>query len=212
VASGLVYTPLKDFAAVTTLDFRGIAYDIDQSIVWTVENNNARLYAYDSNTGDLLQNWNILKPNRLASGNLAQVQVSGVNYPYLPQDLPSVDFAGMVYYKDFLYLLERNDAKIYRINTFDHYTMDVEYDENGVAVWPPFPFPSGVSPQTVWDITVDRDENFLVATGSGAVKWELKYDYYIPDQNTGQIFYRELYDSIFTDLPGPTLGSTRGDS
>jgi hypothetical protein len=212
VASGLAFTALKDFSAKANLDFRGVTYDMDQNILWTLENNNARLYAYDGDSGSLIKTWNILKPNRFASGSLANIQISGVNYPFISHDLPVVDFAGMVYFKDFLYVLDRTSASIYRINAFDHFTMDVEYNTAGGRVYPAFPFPSGTSAYAVWDVTMDRDENMLVATGSGAVKWELKYDYYIPDYRTGQIFYRELYDSVTTKLPGPTQASTRGDS
>lgn len=204
---------LAKLTITTDLSFKGIAYDKDQHLVWLLEQNNFRLHSYDPDNGSIVGQYNIFKPNRFSTSYNSSIAISGSLMPYVPHDRPSgVILGGMVYLNDFLYILDTADAQIYRINTFDHYNMDREYDLDGNEVYPPFTFPSGVTPADVTDITVDRNNNFLVAEGQDAKSWVLGYDYYIVDQGNAKIFYREKYDTIVEiALPRRHLEPDRGD-
>ena len=201
----------SDFEIKIPLDFRGIAYDRHQNTIWALEQTNTQLYKYTSDRGKLLGKYNILKPNKNMTSNRKSIEVSGSLFPFIPQQPSSVDLRGLVYFNEFLYIIDTTSNVIRRINTFDSFTMDEEYSSNGSGVYKPFPLPTGAIPSEIWDISLNRDDNLLVTIPSGYVTFEFKYDYWIPDTNESRIIYREQYQSVDVDLNIEQQSDNRGE-
>lgn len=203
--------PYTNFEVLVPLDFRGIAYDKDRDSIWSLEQTNRQLYQHSAD-GGFVSKHNILKPNRNIEPNRKWITLSGVLLPFLPQEpFTEANLTGLVYLQDFLYIIDTTNKVVRRINTFDIFTMDEEYDSSGSGVFEPFPLPTGAIPEDIWDISLNRDNDLLITTPSGYITCQFKYDYWIPDTNQNRIVYREKYDIVDLDLDLETQNVDRGD-
>jgi hypothetical protein len=220
---------VDNFEVTSNLLFNGIAYDGDKDCYWMIESNNMILYKVSPGDGTVIARWNIFKrPNiplpsykTIASGVIDRYNGTTRNYNFIShsKDDPTRIVNGMVYYKDFLYILSLGTGLsidgvtvggdgIWRLDTYNDRIMDIEYGSNKLEVYPHFPLDEGTLPSGICggsdptDITIDIDGNFLVAGGSTVSKLALHYDYVIIDSDgstSGTIYYREQYDTVTID-------------
>lgn len=220
----------------TQLLFTGIAYDKDKDCVWMLESNNMMLYKLRPGDGAVLEKYTIFKPpgfyfggyKSTVEGRWDRYRNDTKEYKFISyeKDNSNRSGRGMVYYKDFLYLIASgttqnvvHDQKeygiggygIYRLNTYSN-IMDIEYS-NQVEKYPHYPLPiSGNILDTTYnvctqlvDITVDTSGNFRVIDGTAYRVLEPRYDYALVDSTGGMVrgtvYYIENYSGIIA-VPG----------
>jgi hypothetical protein len=220
---------IDDFDITTSLLFSGIAYDQDKDCYWVLESNNMILYKVRPGDNSIIGKYPIFKrPNiytpmykTLASGFVDEFNNVKMTYPFYSYSIddPSRSASGIVYYKDFLYILSYSSGVvannntiggdgIYRLDTYDNRVMDIKYNASGHELYPHFPLynvgipgPSSVcSGHTPADITVNSNGDFLLAGGNTISKLVPMYDYIIIDasvnEHVGTIYYREPYSGV----------------
>ena len=218
---------VDDFEVTSNILFSGMAYDKDKNCYWVLEGNNLVLYKIRPGDGALLGKWNIFKrPNiyypgykTMASGVIDVDQNITRDYYFLSnsKDDSSRTAAGIVYYKDFLYILSTSDglnvdgitvggSGIWRLDTYNDRVMDIEYEQSKLEKYPHFPLGtliggSGICGGSIpIDITMDDYGDFLVSGGDTVSKLKLHYDYVILDNVAqdveGTIYYRENYTTV----------------
>jgi hypothetical protein len=219
----LITSYSNQFTVTTELSFDGITFDKDKNCFWMIEKNNISLYKINAVNGGIMDKWNIFKPpnfytseyKSMVSGVYDEINNYAIDYPFKPQDIDvdTRDVRGCLYYKDYLYIVSMapisitigdyqvGGSGIYRIDTYNDRVMDIEYSQDG-EVNPHFPLPivsgTGILGEDINDISLDNDENIIVAEGNYVKKLKVRYDYTLINSSDnvarGTVFYRELYD------------------
>lgn len=146
-------------------------------------------------------------------------------YPFLSmgKDVSDRSVEACVYFKDRLYVASCSTSGvamygginygiggsgIWILDTYDERNMDFSYDltTHPVERHPHFPLPSSFNPGTgvsgtgiIVDMTVNEDEDLLIATSGSIAKFGLHYDYVLIDSaegiTKGTVYYRENYQN-----------------
>jgi hypothetical protein len=215
----LLKSNASQFDVTTDMDFTGIAYDKDKSCVWMIETNNAVLYKM-STDGAVISKYNIFKERNfyledkksIASGLIDEYNGTVLEYPFISQEIDDSNrsITACVYYKDNLYTVSSSDSEdgIYVIDTYNDREMDVKYDsDDNKNVFFPLPISAASGTvESITDITINKDDNFVIAEGDTVKTLRLAYDYTIIDSSRGAsegiVYYREQYEN--TDVDGFT--------
>lgn len=233
VRTALLAATDDQFILTTQLLFTGVAYDKDKDCIWMLESNNMMLYKLRPSDGAVLNKYAIFKPPGFYFGGYKSM-VSARPDIYLgdTKSLPFISYdkdnsnrtgQGMVYYKDFLYIVASGTMQyvmddidqwpvggygIYRLNTYSD-VMDIEYS-NHKEKWPHYPLPISGTINSIYnmvgsgttDITIDDDEGFLILDGNIVKKLTPHYDYALIDSSEGMVrgtvYYREKYTNGIT--------------
>lgn len=234
VRTALLAATGDQFILTTQLLFTGVAYDKDKDCVWMLESNNMMLYKLRPTDGAVLNKYAIFKPPGFYFGGYkSMVNARPDIYLGDTKPLPFISYDkdnsnrtgdGMIYYKDFLYILASGTTVgivdddqewpvggygIYRLNTYSD-VMDIEYGTDHKEKWPHYPLPISGSISSVYhmvgsgttDITIDDDENFMILDGNIVKKLTPHYDYTLIDSSEGMVrgtvYYREKYTNGIT--------------
>lgn len=224
VNASLLSSRADQFTVTTDLIFNGIAYDKDKDCYWILESNNLCLYRVRPSDGATIGKYNIFKvPNYYLSGYVSQASARVdsynqhyTNYPFLDQevDVPTRVAAGMVYYRDTLYISSSasgvtvynktgsgtgiiGGTGIYRLDTYNERVRDMEWNGTPAETYPHYPAPSGYG--TIVDLTLN-EEDLLAATTSGILTMGMHYDYTLIDSTVGvtrgTVYYRDQYTDV----------------